>query len=539
MHRRSIFAAALLSLAFLLPALARAADEQAPKSDKPAVLLRFASLDHLRSDFRYLAEVVGEAEKAKQLDGIIKSKLGDKGLEGIDNKKPIGAYGWVGSFGIDSKVVFLLPIADKKAFLDLISDTLDVKPDKGDDDVYTMNVEKVPAPVYFRFANEYAYITVRDKEVLDKDKLLTPAAVFPAGQVGTLSVTFNIDQIPDDLKEKGLLMIENQLAGLKDKEMPGHSEAQKAFRDAAIDELGARLKSLLNHGGEATLRLDLDRKAGDLTLTASVAGKPGSPLAKTIRELGQVKSMTASLLHPNSAFTGELNVSLPEKLRSLLSPALKDAEKQALAKTKNEKEREVLKTLLKGIMPTLKAAELDTAIDVQGPSDKGIYTVLGGIKIKEPAALEKSVRETAARFPKQFRLDAEKVNGVGIHRLNEEKDLKPGARRTLGENPIYFAFHDNVLLLGAGEKGLSVLKNALSAAPTTGKMIELQVALARLIPLFDDPAHADLARKVFGDAKDGDRLRLTLESGKALTLRLSVKAKLLDYVNQVEKAKKQ
>lgn len=539
MHKRPIFAAPLLGLMLALPVVARAADEKTPKSDKPAVILRLASLDHLRGDLRYLAEVVGEAEKAKQLDELIKSKLGEKGLQGIETKKPIGLYGWVGAFGIDSKAVFMVPIADKKAFLDLLSDTLDAKPEKGGDDVYTMNVEKVPAPVYFRFANDYAYITARDKDVLDKDKLLAPAVVLPAGQVGTTALTVNVDEIPDDLKEKALAVIENHFAGLKDKEMAGHTEAQKKLRDAAVDELSAHVKSLFNHGGETTLRLDLDRKAGELSLTASVAGKSDSPLANAIRNLGQIKSATAALVHAKSALRGELNVRLPEKLRALLPPALKDAEKQALAHAKNEKEREVLNTLIKGIMPTLKAAELDTAIDVQGPNDKGIYTILGGIKIKDPAALEKSMRETAARFPKQFSLDAENVNGVGIHRLNEEKDLKPGARRTLGENPIYFAFRDNVLLLGAGDKGLSALKGALTATPATGKLMELQVALARLVPLFDDPTQADVARKVFGDNKDGGRVRLTVEGGKALTLHLVVEAKLFDYVNRVEKAKKQ
>ncbi|MGH7225996.1 MAG: hypothetical protein ACRELF_22485, partial [Gemmataceae bacterium] len=410
MHRRPIFATALLTLALMLPALARAADEQAPKRDKPAVFLRFASLDHLRGDFRYLAEVVGQAEKAKQLDGILKSQLGDKGLKGIDNKKPIGAYGWVGVFGIDSEVVFLIPIADKQAFLDLIENTLDVKPDKGKDDVYTMNLEKVPFPVYFRFANGYAYITAREKDVLDKDKLLAPAVVLPPGQVGTASLTVNIDQIPDDLKEKALGVIDNRLAGVKDKEMPGHTEAQKKFRDAAIDELGAHIKSLLNHGGETTLRLDLARKAGDLTLTMSVAGKPGSPLAKTIRDLGQVKSWTASLLHANSALKVELNANLPEKLRSLLAPALKDAEKQALTKAKNDSEREVLSTLLEGVMPTLKAAKLDTAVDLRGPSAKGLYTLVGGIKLKDGAKMETSFRKTAARFPQLIKLDAEKAD---------------------------------------------------------------------------------------------------------------------------------
>jgi hypothetical protein len=538
MHKRPIFAV-LLGLTVMLPAPARAADEKTPKSDKPAVILRLASLDHLRGDFRYLAEVVGEAEKAKQLDELIKSKLGDNGLQGIDTKKPIGLYGWVGAFGIDSKAVLMVPIADKKAFLDLVSDTLDVKPEKGKDDVYTMNVEKVPAPVYFRFANDYVYITARDKDVLDKDKLLAPAAVLLAGQVGTTSLTLNIDAIPDDLKEKGLAVLENHVAGLKDKEMPGHTAAQKKLHDAAVDELSAHIKSLLNHGGETTLRLDLDRKAGEVALTASVAGKAGSPLAKTIHDLGQVKSFTASLLHKDSALRSELNVNLPEKLRSLVGPALKDAEKQALAKAKNDNEKELLNTLLKGIMPTLKAAELDTALDVQGPTEKGIYTILGGIKIKDPAALEKSMRETATRLPKQFSLDAEKANGVSIHRLNEVKDLKRGALRTLGENPIYFAIRDNVLLLSAGDKGLSALKEALSVTPTTGKVMELQVSLARLVPLFDDQTQKEIARKVFSDNKDGGRVRVTLEGGQALTLRFVLQAKVFDYLNQVGKAKKQ
>lgn len=539
MPRRPIFPTTLLGLTLILPTLALAADEKASTSDKPAVMLRFASLDHLRGDFRYLAEVVGQAEKAKQLDGIIQSKLGDRGLQGIDNKKSIGAYGWVGSFGIDSKLVVLVPVADKKAFVDFLSDTLDVKPDKGDDGLYTMNADKVPAPVYFRFANDYAYVTLRDKEVLDKDKLLAPSSVFPAGQVGTASVLVNIDQIPEDLREKALLAIENQLAAGKEHEMPGHTQAQIKFRDAVIDEVSARIKSLLNQGGETTLRLDLDRKAGDLSLAASAAGKPGSPLEKAIRDLGQVKSSTASLLHSSSALRGELNVRLPEKLQALLEPALKDAEKQALARAKDDNQREVLKTLLEGVMPTLKAAELDSAIDLQGPSDKGVYTLLGGIKIQDAAKLEKSLRDTAAHIPQLIKLDAEKAGHVNIHRIRPDKNLDAGARRTLGENPVYVAFRDDVMLIGAGERGLSALKEGLKAAPATGKVMELQMALGRLAPLAEDNITANIARKVFAGDKNNDGFRLSLEGGNALTLRLSIKAKVIDYVNQVEKAKKQ
>src|SRR5579875_2651377 len=105
MSKRFLFAVWLV-LTAMVPA--RADDKETLKRDKPAVVVRLAALDQLRSDLRYLGEAIGQTEKAKQLDGLIRSKLGEKGLAGIDTKKPIGLYGWVGSFGIDSKVVLLL-----------------------------------------------------------------------------------------------------------------------------------------------------------------------------------------------------------------------------------------------------------------------------------------------------------------------------------------------------------------------------------------------------------------------------------------------
>jgi hypothetical protein len=536
MYKRPIFAV-LLGLTLLFPDLVRA-DDIAAKNDKPAVTLRLASLDHLRGDFRYLAEVVGQAEKAKQFDELIKSTLGDKGLRGIDPKKPIGAYGWVGDAGVDSKVVVLVPIADEKAFLDLLSTALEIKPEKGDDGVYTIP-DKAPFPIHFRFANHYVYVTIGEKDVLAKDKLLEPAAVLPAGQTGTLSVMVNIDQIPNNLKGMAVGAVDNQAAGLKETAMEGHTAAQKKLRDGTIDEIVASLKSLFNHGGEATLRLDIDRKLGDLTLTASVAGKAGSQMAKTIRDLGQVKSLTAALLRPNSALKIELNASLPEKLRELLAPALQDAKARILAKTKDENELEMLNTLLKAVMPTIQAAELDTAIDVRGPSDKGLYTVVGAIKIKDGANLEKTFRKTASRVADKIQLDADKAGQISIHRINPDKDIKPGALKTIGANPVYVAFRKDVLFVSAGDNGLSAVKEALTAAPATGKVVELQMVLARLTSLFDDAASADMARKVFGDDKDGGRFRLTVEGGNALTLRLSIKAKVIDYIHRVEKAKKE
>lgn len=536
MQKRLLMRAALLGLVLVLPAAARAADKPAAKPGKPALVLRLAALDQLKGDFRYLAELVGQGEKAGQLAKMIDSKIGPKGLDGLDPKKPLGFYAWVGAAGIDSQAVFLLPVADQKAFLGLL-ENLEIKGEKGEDGVYSADVEKVPFPVYFRFANDYVYITARDKEVLDKDRLLAPAAVLPAGQVGALSLTVNIDQIPDQLKDLALSNLENQLADAKDKEVPNDTEAQKKFRAVAVDEMGKAIKKLLNEGGELGLKLDLDRATGDLALTFSVEGKAGSSMASTIRELGQSKSVTAGLLRKDAAMNGELNVGLSEKLRAQLGPVLKEMEKKALARAEDKEQRDVIASLTEAVMPTLKAAELDAAFNLQGPGSDGLYTLVSGIKVRDGANLEKTFREQAVKDRKVVKLDVEEAGSVHIHRVTPKK-TDEGAKKAFGTNPMYIAFREDVMLLVAGARGLDALKEALATAPTTGKIMQLQAAVARLAPLGQDKDAPQIARKVFGEDKESDRIRLTLEGGKALKLRLSMKAKMIEYANEVGKARK-
>jgi hypothetical protein len=542
MQKRLLCRAALLGLMVILPAAARAAEEraakeQAAKPGKPALLLRLAPLDQLKGDLGYLADLVGQGEKARQFVKTIDSKIGKNGLEGVDPKKPLGLYAWVGAQGIDSQVVLLLPISDQKAFLGLL-ENLEIKGEKGDDGVYTANVEKVPAPVYYRFANDYVYVTARDKEVLDKDRLLAPAAVLPAGGVGLLSLTVNIDRIPNELKELALGNLDNQFADAKDKEVPNETETQKKFRMAMIDETGKAIRSLFQNGGDTSMRVDLDRKTGDLALTVSVEGKPGSSLAESFQQMGQVKSITAGLLRKDAAMNGELNVRLPEKVREQLGPVLKDLEKQALAKAADKDQRDVIASLIEAVMPTLKAAELDAAFNLNGPGADGLYTLVSGVKVKNGENLEKTFRKQAVKDPKVVKLDVDKAGEISIHRVTPKK-TDENARKAFGDNPMYLAFRDDVMLLAAGDKGLGALKEALTIAPTTGKVMELQVAVARLAPLGEDKDAPKIARKVFGDDKDSDRVRVTLEGGKALKFRLSMKAKMIEYANQIGQAKKQ
>jgi hypothetical protein len=528
--------AALVGLVLALPALARAAD--APqKTDRPAVVVRIAALDDLRADLQYLAELVGQGEKTKQLDGIIQSRL-----EGIDAKKPLGAYGWVGRMGIDSQVVVLIPVADQKAFLGVL-EGFNITPDKGADGVYTVNLDQLPAPAYFRFANGYAYITVRDKELLDKGKLLAPEKVLPAGQVGTLSLAVNIDQIPDNLKELALGNLDNHLANEKDKDVPNETEAEKKLRLAAIDHLGAALKSVLTNGGETALRLELNRKTGDLSLSLSMAGKAGSPLAATIKDLGRAKSITASLIGPDSALNSTLNLSVPQKMRAMLGPVIEQQEKKALEKETDKSKREALGSLLKAIDPTLKSGELDVSADLRGPFESGLYTLVAGIKVQDGAGIDKALRQIVGQLPPKQRkivtFDVEKVGPIAIHSVAQDKNDKK-VQQMFGENPLYVAVRDNELIVALGEKGLSTLKEALATAPKAAPLLQMQMSALRMAPLLvqDNKEAPEIARKVFNADKGDDKLHLTMEGGELLKLRLGMKGQVVTFFEKLGRAKK-
>lgn len=539
MRMRFVPCLALLGLTVLTGSVRPAAPI---KKTTPGIVIRLASLDSLAADIQYLAKLADREDDADQLEGILKSKTGPKGLEGVDPKKPLGAYGNVGPAIIDSTGVVLLPIADEEAFLGLLTKLIGNKPEKTKEGVYKVEIENIPTVFYFRFANQYCYVTAQNEEAIDKDQLLDPAVLLAPGKVGTLSATVNIDQIPEGLRDKALGPIDLRLANLKDKELPNQTEAHKQFHAAVIDELSGRIKSLLRDGGAVEVRLDLDRKAGDLSLSASIAGKPGSKLATSIRDLAEVRSLAASLVGKDSAMSLLLDIGLPEKLRSALGPILDEGEKKAVEGEKDKHKREVLAALIKAVKPTLKEGELDAGVDIRGPAADGLYTVLAGIKVKDGAAIDATLRKIVADLPEKERdlikVDFDKVDKAAIHRITPDK-VDEDTRKMIGDNPFYLAVREDAVLVGGGVKGLEALKEALAVAPKAGRVFQMEMSVARVAPLMEKETKgaAEAAKKAFGKDKDADKFRITLEGGPSLKMRLSMKAQLVKFFSLIEQAK--
>jgi hypothetical protein len=275
----------------------------------------------------------------------------------------------------------------------------------------------------------------------------------------------------------------------------------------------------------------------------SVAGKAGSSLATSIKDLGQLRSLSAAVIGPNSAMNGVLNVSLPAKLRELLGPVIEEGEKKVVEKEQDKSKREIRAALLKALEPTLKSAELDVAADLRGPNEGGLYSAVFGIKVKDGASLDKTIRRIAGELPEAERklitFDVEKVGSVAIGRITPDKD-DAEYRRVFGANPVYFAVRDDVILWTLGDKGVSVLKETLGGEAKPSKVVEIQMAMSQLAPLMakDNKSAPEIAKEVFGKAKGGDKVLITLEGGDSLKLRLGVKAPLLEFVYKLQQAKK-
>src|ERR1035438_3331765 len=102
---------------FLAPAV-RAGDTAV---DAPTIVVRVQSLNALLQNLNLVVKLVGQEDAATQIEGLIKGKIGKKGLEGIDPARPFGAYIRFGKEIDDIKGAILVPIADHDTFLNLLA----------------------------------------------------------------------------------------------------------------------------------------------------------------------------------------------------------------------------------------------------------------------------------------------------------------------------------------------------------------------------------------------------------------------------------
>jgi hypothetical protein len=539
MYRRLLPCVALLALV-ALPGVARPADDKKPDDKKavtPGVVLRVGALDDLVSNFRYLAGLVGRDEEAKQFEGMLRAKAGGpKGLEGIDSKRPLAVYGVFGEGGLEnSTAVGLIPIADEKSFLGLV-ENLGAKAEKDKDGVYTVTSPNLQAPVFFRFAHRHAYVTAMHKEAIDKDKLLAPGAVLPAGKMPLLSLTVRIDQIPEKVRDLAVDQIETQLDAEKEKKEPDETDAQHAAKVVLFDLMKRGMVSAIKEGGELALRLDVDQRSKELSVELALSGKDGTPLAKYIGDLGKRKSAVAGLVGPTSIMNFMMNLPNEPKLSEAMQAMLKEEIRKSIEKETDKEKKQQAENAFKAFEPALKFTDADWAVDFRGPTSGGKYTLVAGGRVANGPTFDKAIRDVVKQLPEKDRgdikFDADKAGDVAIHRIDPKK-ADEDFKKTFGDGPAYFAVRADAAFVAVGEGALDALKEALKVQPKVGKPLQFEVSVSRLADAMakEKPEAPKAAEKAFGKDKDADKVRLSLEADKEFKLRFVMKTPVLTFLH--------
>jgi hypothetical protein len=520
------------------------------KGDEPTVVIRVNSLDTALKDLKVLTRLINRDKFAQDIQELLQNKAGAKGLHGIDLSRPAGAYVRFGEEVTDINGAVLIPIADTEAFLTLLGN-LRMNPTKGKDGLYTVTLNQQSGQnidIYMRIVNKYACFSAPNPDNLAAGKLLDPSKVLAGPADSLLSIVARLDQVPAFLRGLAVSQIEEQLRIAQDK-APAQPEtpAQAELRKAMIKQASRVIGDTFNDGQRAQLDVSMAKDTKDLTLRLSLSAKPGSELAKTIKNAGEHKSPFAGLLTTNAAFRTSVDVSFPPEVHKAFAKVIEDAAQKSLGELSDPAKRAQAQALVDAIIPTVKSGKLDAFFGMAGPTDNH-YTLLGAIKLTDGDRVGKIVHDLLANEIKSMpaaqrdkvKLDFASVGDVKIHKLELPPD--PKTKKVLeglpGDANLYVAFRKDAGLLAIGPQALPALKEAIGSQQSgTAPMFQFDFSVGRMANTIAKTAEQKQeAAKLFPAGKDG-RVRMVVNGGEAMTLRLDIALNVLEFVANIKDKK--
>jgi hypothetical protein len=525
----------------LLPVVARSDEKQSPA---PMLVVRVRSLNTIKDNLKLLTRLLDKEEVGEQFEALINARIGPKGLEGIDPTRPVGMYSNPGEdTPLGTDFVFLVPVADQKAFLGLL-ENLNFKAEKSKDGLYLIRSESLKGvPVGLRFAHKYAYVAILNLSVLASDRLLEPSRVFPPNLKADLSAAVRIDRLPKTAKDLALTSMEERLVEEKEKKKPGETEVQHKARGQLLDAFAKQLAQVLDEGRQLAARLKIDHEHKELNLQLELDAKPGSALAKDIRELGQEKSLFAGLRIKGAALNVLTHLVLPEAVRQALKPVFEQGLTEMVQREKDPAKRRQAEEVRKLLQPTLEAGQLDFGFSLRGPNAAGHYTFVAGLRVKNGAALERALhvfyKGMSPDEQALIHLDVASAGTAKIHRIDAQKGYDASARAAFGKSPVYLAIRADAVLLALGDDGLEAIKQAALAPAKASPPLLVEISMARLArALTESPAERQAADKAFGPDDPGT-VRLTLTGGNGLRLQLTARLSVLRFAATAYQERKQ
>jgi hypothetical protein len=206
--------------------------------------------------------------------------------------------------------------------------------------------------------------------------------------------------------------------------------------------------------------------------------------------------------------------------------------------------------LIKALLPTVKAGELDLGASLVGPDKDDKYTLVGALKLVDGKKVEEVIKETAKKeLPPEasdlFKFDEEKLpGGAKVHRVAIADKLEENGKKVFGKSDLYLTFRDDLLIVAMGPGAKDALKTAVASKPADVGVFRAQVHMARVAPLVGDNAEElaaakTAAEKVFGKGgSKADVLKFSVDGGDSLKIRITAQGKAIQFLAEVGAGKK-
>jgi hypothetical protein len=504
----------LLLCALVLPVLSPAESAAQPAQTPPTLVVRLASLDNLFENLKLLGGLWGKDDIAGKLEDSIKSRLGPRGLYGIDGREPIGFYAKIGKDLTELSGVLVVPIKGDKEFKEMLGG-LGWEVSAAKDGIHSVKQNLLPIDVQYRVSGKYAYVSLIGADALAKANLVEPQAIFTGKSKAAMSLTLRLDQIPAETRSLLLDSFKEALGKFDDK--GGDNKAQMALQGALAKEGQRILENVFKDGEELNADVDIDQKTKQLTVDVTLRPKAGSKFAENIAKLGQRPTLCAGVLHKDAALNALINLDMPPELRDAIGTVVQEMAKQVTNDIKDEIKQKQAVQLLAAIKPSLTANHIDAALSLRGPHASKQYSLVAGLKLhlgdKLLATLVELLKDLPDSEQKLIHLNVDKVGNVGIHKLEFQGAFDGATKQMFGDHPIYVAFRSDAFFLGLGEEGLPALKDAVAAKAAVQPAVVFDMSVARI---------SALSGKGAAPAGDDARLRLTLDGGPTLRVHFTM-----------------
>lgn len=358
----------------------------------------------------------------------------------------------------------------------------------------------------------------------------------------------------DILVEKFQQWAERQL-----RQKPGERDEDFALRKLLGDNSQQAVIRAIRQLDELSVGWRIDRQAKRTFVDLQATALPGTPLASSFSQAGQLKTAFGGFRLPGAVFQAhwvgkaqDVDAAASAKfVDQLRQKVLKDLQRQG----GSEDEKRILNDLANQVLDVLR----DTA--ASGRSDGAVSvlvtpqaaTLIAGVYVANAMKLQ-DVARTVGQFLREhhpafsgLKLDAETFQGVTLHTLplplpplgGQEK-----ARQVLGDSPeVVLGFGKEAMYVAAGKHAVQRLKEALgrSATPATPPApAEVWIALrpvAEFLAELGRPQqqeHARQALELLDRAKGKDHLRVVVRTtDRGARLRIEAEQGVLEVVRAI------